>query len=65
MQTEDLGDLPYFLGIEVACYSQDIVLSKRKYAFDLLSNGFIGACPVGTPMDSTIKLDVEHGDSLC
>ena len=65
MQTKDLGDLPYFLGIEIAYYSQDIVLSERKYMFDLLSNGFLGACSVGSPMDSTIKLDVEPGESFC
>lgn len=24
--------------------------------------GFLGACPVDTPMDSTLKLDKEQGD---
>lgn len=38
-------------------------MSQQKYVLDLLSEtGFLGACPVDTPMDSTLKLDKEQGD---
>ncbi|RVW95346.1 Retrovirus-related Pol polyprotein from transposon RE1 [Vitis vinifera] len=35
-QTKDLGKLKYFLGIEIAQSSSDVVLSQRKYALDIL-----------------------------
>ena len=38
-------------------------MSQRKYVLDLLSEiGLLGARPADTPMDSTIKLDGEHGE---
>jgi hypothetical protein len=61
--TKDLGALRYFLGIEVARSSQCIFLSRRKYVLDLLSKtGLLGARPADTPMDSTVKLDGDHGE---
>jgi len=35
-QTNDLGSLEYFLGIEVAISKKGILLSRRKYVLDLL-----------------------------
>jgi hypothetical protein len=61
--TKDLGVLRYFLEIEVARSSQSIFLSQRKYVLDLLSEtSLLGACPADTPMNSTVKLDGEHGE---
>nr|AAP46207.1 putative retrotransposon protein [Oryza sativa Japonica Group] len=37
-EVKDLGQLKYFLGIEIARSPRGIVLSQRKYALDLLSD---------------------------
>jgi hypothetical protein len=36
-EVKDLGQLRYFLGIEIARSPKGIVLSQRKYVLDLLS----------------------------
>lgn len=35
-QTEDLGPLRYFLGIEIALSKKGISLSQRKYTLDIV-----------------------------
>lgn len=34
---KDLGDLSYFLGIEIARFEKGLVMSQRKYALELIS----------------------------
>ncbi|RVW66861.1 Retrovirus-related Pol polyprotein from transposon RE1 [Vitis vinifera] len=56
-QTKDLGKLKYFLEIEIAQSSSDVVLSQRKYALDILEEtGMLDCKPVDTPMDPNVKL---------
>jgi len=48
---KNLGDLSYFLGIEVARNATRIHLSQRKYTLDLLKDiAMLGCAPVPTPM---------------
>lgn len=56
---KDLGKLKYFLGIEVACGSDGIFLSQRKYALDIIAEtGTLGAKP------AIIPLEQNHGLAL-
>nr|CAD1818497.1 unnamed protein product [Ananas comosus var. bracteatus] len=57
-EIKDLGNLKFFLGMEIARSKKGKAVSQRKYVLDLLSEtGMLGCKPVETPMDSTVKLD--------
>ena len=56
-QTKDLGKLKYFMGIKIAQFSYDVVLSQRKYALDILEEIDMFDCKlVDTSMDPNVKL---------
>ncbi|KAM6543699.1 hypothetical protein CsatB_008146 [Cannabis sativa] len=58
---KDLGELKYFLGIEVTKNSNGLVLTQSKYAKDLLHRADMqDANPIATPMISGQKLSA-HG----
>jgi hypothetical protein len=57
---KDLGQLRYFLGIEIARGAEGIVLSQRKYVLDLLTEtGMLECKPAGAPIDQKAKLSAE------
>jgi hypothetical protein len=64
-EVKDLGQLKYFLGIEVARSPKGIVLSQRKYVLDLLSDtGMLGCRAASTPIDQNHKLCANAGDTM-
>jgi hypothetical protein len=62
---KDLGELHYFLGIEVTKINDGIMLSQGKYAKELLKKTGMFSCkPAQTPLSTMEKLSSHIGDSL-
>ncbi|KAL6279521.1 hypothetical protein ACE6H2_016402 [Prunus campanulata] len=56
-EMKSLGDLKYFLGIEVARSKHGIFLNQRKYVLDLLAEtGMLDCKPIDTPSEQNHKL---------
>ncbi|KAE8703262.1 Dynamin-related protein 5A [Hibiscus syriacus] len=62
---KDLGDLSFFLGIEVQRINGSILLSQKKYILELLEKtGMMAAAECATPMVAASKLSNATGDLL-
>jgi histone deacetylase 1/2 len=62
---KDLGDLHFFLGIEVKKWSNGLVLAQEKYATDLLTKvGMLQCTPCPTPLSVNDKLSLTDGSPL-
>ena len=62
---KDLGEIRYFLGIEVDRTKQGIFLSQQKYVLDLLKEfNMMHVKPLKLPMDTHVKLLPDSGDFL-
>ena len=61
-EIKDLGQLRYFLRIEVVRSPRGIVLSQRKYVLDLLDEtGMLGCRSTTIPIEQNHKLGAESG----
>jgi len=60
-----MGDLTFFLGLEVAQSNVGIHLSQQKYTMDLLhETGMLDCAPVPTPMVHSSHLSSNQGVAL-
>jgi len=64
-EVKDLGQLRYFLGIEIARSPRGIVLSQRKYVLDLLDEtGMLECRPASTPIEQNHRICAQYGDPV-
>jgi hypothetical protein len=59
---KDMGDLHYFLGLEMSKVHDGLILSQEKYAVEILRRADMASCkPAPTPLSSSEKLSAHHG----
>ncbi|KAF3614725.1 putative deacetylvindoline O-acetyltransferase-like [Capsicum annuum] len=62
---KDLGQLKYFLGIEVLRSSAGVILNQRKYILELINDtGISGAKPAPTSLESNLRLTSVEYDKV-
>ncbi|CAN0877143.1 Retrovirus-related Pol polyprotein from transposon TNT 1-94 [Linum grandiflorum] len=62
---KELGDLSYFLGLEVHRTKEGLMVGQRKYIIDLLESACMDDCvSCSTPMEQNLKLRQTDGDLL-
>ncbi|MCO5575200.1 hypothetical protein L7F22_028997 [Adiantum nelumboides] len=62
---KDLGELCYFLGIEMIRNEGGMWLSQKKYGLDMLMKYGMADCePISTPLDQNLKLRIDEGEVL-
>ncbi|CAL1358238.1 unnamed protein product [Linum trigynum] len=64
-KVKDLGQMSYFLGLEVLRDHKGIFLSQRKYCLELVTDtGYLEVKGCLSPIDCNVKLSATQGDPL-
>ncbi len=64
-EMKDLGELRYFLGIEVIQSPKRIWLLQRQYALNKLTEYGMTSCkPILIPLEQNVKLSADEGDLM-
>lgn len=62
---KDLGNLAYFLGLEIKVDTHGLFVSQHKYAMDFVATaGLQEVPPLDTPMKLKVKLRKDEGELL-
>ncbi|XP_019267683.1 PREDICTED: uncharacterized protein LOC109244965 [Nicotiana attenuata] len=62
---KDLGQLHYFLGLEVMYKDDGVIISQRKFVLDMLKEyNCLDYKPCSSPLEPTIKLKAKEGTIL-
>jgi histone deacetylase 1/2 len=62
---KDLGELHYFLGIQVQRKNDELLMTQERYASEILQRVNMQLCkPVKTPLCTTEKLSITSGTRL-
>jgi hypothetical protein len=63
IEMKDLGELCYFLGIEIIQSPKGIWLLQRQYVLNkLVEYGMTGCKPISIPLEQNVKLSANEGD---
>lgn len=59
---KNLGELKYFLDLEIAKSAKGIALNKKKYALDILvESGYLASKPLSFSMQQNLRLSKNEG----
>ncbi|KAL0319763.1 UNVERIFIED_CONTAM: Retrovirus-related Pol polyprotein from transposon TNT 1-94 [Sesamum radiatum] len=62
---KDIGEVRYFLGLEIACNSKGSYVAQKKYIFDIINDtGLSDTKAASTPFPKGLKLTVDCGALL-